>query len=201
MEQKGTKDGRYHKFLTTTPVEVPVKSEDDTTDDGTGASPEGGGLSVVASPGMRRKEAYCLLVHVNRNVESVSALDAKVPDYVWTEVIARDICVYRVGIPANAFTVELLCDMEFLLFEGPRRGPGITWENAIKYIRVLHEIRNWGSTEVTVVASQHTMRQSQIDLANTREYRRARILGRLAAVEGKARMLALENAKNPDPHG
>ena len=65
-------------------------------------------------------------------MDSVSALDAKVPVYVWTEVIARDICTYRVGVPAN--TVELLSDMEFLLFEGPWSGPGITWENAIAYI-------------------------------------------------------------------
>ena len=38
--------------------------------------------------------------------------------------------------------------------------------------------------EVTVVVAQRTMRQSQIDLANTHEYRRARVLGRLTAVEG-----------------
>ena len=52
-----------------------------------------------------------------------------------------------------------------------------------------------------MVAGQHTMRQSRINLANTREYCRARILGWLAAVEGKARMLALENAKTPTPMG
>ena len=201
MEWKGTEDARYPEFLTTTSVDVPVKSEDDTTDDGTGASPEGGGSSAAASLGLRRREAYCLLVRVTRNVDSVSVLDAKVPDYVWTEAIARDICVYRVGAPANAFTLELLCDTEFLLFKGPRSRPGITWENAIKYIWVLYEICDWGGTEVTVVAGQHTMRQSQIDLANTREYRQACILGRLAAVEGKARMLALENAKTLTPMG
>ena len=201
MERKGTEDARYPEFLTTTPVDAPVKSEDDTADDGTRASPEGGGSSAAVSPGLRRREAYCLLVRVTRNVDSVSALDAKVPDYVWTEAIARDICVYRVGAPANAFTIELLCDAEFLLFEGPRSRPGITWENAIKYIRVLHEIRDWGSREVTMVAGQHTMMQYWIDLANTREYRQARILGRLAAVEGKARTLALENAKTLTPMG
>ena len=201
MERKGTKDARYPEFLTTTPVDAPVKSEDDTADDGTRASLEGGGSSVAASLGLRRREAYCLLVRVTCNVDSVSALDAKVPNYVWTEAIAQDICVYWVGAPANTFTIELLCDTEFLLFEGPRSGPGITWENGIKYIRVLHEIHDWGGTEVTVVAGQSTMRQSRIDLANTREYRRACILGRLAAVEGKARMLALENAKTPTPHG
>ena len=201
MERKGTEDARYPEFLTTTPVDAPVKSEDDTTDDGTRASPEGGGSSTAVSPGLHWREAYCLLVQVNRNVDSVSALDAKVPDYVWTEAIARDICVYGIGAPANTFTVELLCDTEFLLFEGPQSGPGITWENAIKYIWVLHEIRDSGSMEVTVVAGQHTMRQSWIDLANTREYRWALILGRLAAIEGKARTLALENARTLTPMG
>ena len=156
---------------------------------------------MAASLGMCRREAYCLLVWVTPNVYSVSALDAKVPDYVWTEVIAQEICAYRVGTPANAFTIEPLCDMEFLLFEGPRSRPGITWENAIKYIWVLHDIRDWGGTEVTVVAGQHTMRQSRMDLANTREYCRAHILGQLAAMEGKAWTLALENAKSPTPMG
>ena len=160
MERKGTEDARYPEFLNTNPVDMPVKSEDDTADDRTGASREGGGSSTAVSPGLHWREAYCLLVRVTRNVDLVSALDAKVPDYVWTEAIARDICVYWVGAPANAFTIELLCDTEFLLFEGPRSGPGITWENTIKYIRILHEIRHWGGTEVTVVASQHTMRQS-----------------------------------------
>ena len=119
------------------PVDTPVKSEDNATDQRTGASPEGEGLSTVVSLGLHWREAYCLLVRVTRNVDSVSALDAKVPDYVWTEVIAWDICTYRVGVPANTFTVELLSDTEFLLFEGPRSGPGITWENVIAYIQIL----------------------------------------------------------------
>ena len=102
----------------------------------------------------------------------MSALDAKVPDYVWTDVIAWDICAYWVGAPAGAFTVELLSDMEFFLFQGPWSGRGMTWENTILYIQDLHGIRDWGGMEVTVVASQCSMKQSKIDLANTREYRR-----------------------------
>ena len=201
MEQKGTKDAWYPEFLTTTPVDAPVKSEEYTADDRTGASLESEGSSVAASLGLRQREAYCLLVQVTRNVDSVSALHAKVPDYVWTEVIAHDICAYWVGTPANTFTIELLCDTEFLLSEGPRSRPGITWENTIKYIWVLHDIRDWGGTEVTMVAGQRTIRQSRIDLVNTREYRQARILGWLAAVEGKAQMFALKNAKTPTPMG
>ena len=78
---------------------------------------------------------------------------------------------------------------------------GITWENVIKYIRVLHDICDWRSMEVTMVAGQRTMRQSRIDLANTREYCWARILGQLAAMEGKVQTLGLENAKTLTPMG
>ena len=53
--------------------------------------------------------------------------------------------------------------------------------------------------EVTMVASQHTMKQSKIDLANTQEYHWAHILGQLATIEGRAWMLAIENAKSLVP--
>ena len=52
-------------------------------------------------------------------------LDTKVPDYVWTEVIAQDICMFQIGAPSGTFVVELLSDTEFLLFQGPWSGPGI----------------------------------------------------------------------------
>ena len=52
---------------------------------------------------------------------------------------------------------------------------------------------------VTVVVGLHTMKQAKIDLANTREYWGAHIMGRLAAVEGRAQNLAIENAKSPAP--
>ena len=55
--------------------------------------------------------------------------------------------------------------------------------------------------EVTVVIAQHTMRQSQIDLDNTREYRWVRVLGWLAAVKGRAQTLALEGPRPVSPQG
>ena len=81
MEQKETDDARYSELLT--PTGTPVKMEDDTTK-GTRASPEGKKSPATGPQGMRWREAYCLLVWVARNMDSVSALDAKVPDYVWT---------------------------------------------------------------------------------------------------------------------
>ena len=133
MEQRETEDAWYSELLTT-PVDTPVKSEDDATNKRTGTSPDGGG---AVSPGLCWRESYCLLVQVACNVDSVSALDAKVPF--------------------------------FLLFQGPWSGPWMTWENTIPYIWILHDIHDWGSTEVTVVAGQCTMKQAKIDLANTRE--------------------------------
>ena len=52
-----------------------------------------------------------------------------------------------------------------------------------------------------MVVAQCTMRQSQIDLANTSEYRWARVLGWLATVEGRAWTLALESSRPVSPQG
>ena len=194
MEQKESDDAWYSELLT--PTKTPVKSEDDNTK-GTRASPDGERSPTTVSQRMHQREAYCLLVQVTRNVDLVSALDTKVPDYVWTQ----DICTFRIGAPSGTFVVELISDMEFLLLQGPWSGPRIAWEDTIHYIRALHDIWDWGGMEVTVVVAQHTMRQSQIDLANTREYRRARILGRLTTVEGWARTLALEGPRLVSPQG
>ena len=131
MEQKESDDAWYSELLT--PTKTPVKSEDDDTK-GTEASPDSERSPATVSQETRWREAYCLLVRVTRNMDSVSALDAKVPDYVWTEVIAQDICTFQVGAPSGTFVVELLSDMEFLLFQGPRSGPGIAWEDTIHYI-------------------------------------------------------------------
>ena len=74
--------------------DTPVKTEDDATVTKVGVSPDGEGLSTTASPGLCQRETYCLLVQVTQNVDSVLALESKVPDHVWTELIAWDICTY-----------------------------------------------------------------------------------------------------------
>ena len=199
MEQEESEDAWYSELITTAPVDMPVKSEDDAATGGTEASPDGEGLSVAMPEGLHRRELYCLLVRVAYNVDSVSALDQKVPNYVWNEVITRDICTYRVGVLAGTFNIELLSDIEFLLFPGPQSGPGMTWENTIPYIRILPDCHGWGGTEVTMVAGQRTMKQSKIDLANMRDYHQAHILGRLAGIEGRAQNLAIENTKTLVP--
>ena len=198
MEQKETDNAWYSELLT--PTGTPVKMEDDATK-GTGASPEDGKSPTTGPQGMRQREAYCLLVRVAHNMDSVSTLDARVPDYVWMETIARDICTYWIGALPNTFVVELLSDMEFLLFQGPRSGPGMAWEDTTLYIQTVHDIQDWGGTEVTMIVGQCTMKQSRIDLANTRDYRHTRILGHLTAVENRAKSLALDTPRLVSPQG
>ena len=74
-------------------------------------------------------------------------------------------------------------------------------EDTILYIRILHDIQDWGGTEVTVIAGHGPMRQSRIDLANTRDYRCARSLGCLTAVENRANSLALDTSTSVSPQG
>ena len=70
MEQEIANDAWYSKLLTT-PVDMPVKSEDDATITGTRASPDSEGLSTATSSGLCRRDAYCVLVLVAHNVDSV----------------------------------------------------------------------------------------------------------------------------------
>ena len=83
MEQEEANDAWYSELLPT-PMDTLVKSEDDATVTGTGASPNGEGLSTTAtSTGLHWRDAYCLLVRIVHNVDCMSVLDTKVPDYVW----------------------------------------------------------------------------------------------------------------------
>ena len=57
-----------------------------------------------------------------------------VPPNVQSELIAWDIFTHLLRAPANTFTIQLLSDMEFLLFKGPQSGRGISWDETIAYI-------------------------------------------------------------------
>ena len=62
MEREESEDAWYSELLTTAPVDTPVKSEDDATAQGPGASPDGEGLSAAMPRGLCWREVYCLLV-------------------------------------------------------------------------------------------------------------------------------------------
>ena len=139
MNPEETTDARSPGLLSN-PKETPVKSKDDATITGAGVSPDSEGLSTTVSLGLCQRETYCLLIWLTCNIASVSALNSMVPTHVWTELIAWDICTYQLQDPAGTFNVELLSDTEFLLFQGPQSGRGMTWENMMEYIWNLHGV-------------------------------------------------------------
>ena len=61
MEQEETTDA-WSSGLLSTPLDMPVKSEDDATITGASAFPDGEGLSITVSSGLCQRDAYCLLV-------------------------------------------------------------------------------------------------------------------------------------------
>ena len=194
MEQEETADAESSGLLST-PLDMPVKSEDDATITRAGTSPDDEGLSTTVSSGLCCRDTYCLLVWVTHNINSVSALDSKVPDHVWIELIAWDICTYWLQTPAGNFTIELLSDTEFLLFQGLQSGRGMTWENTIQYIQNFHGVMDSGGMGVTVVSGQHTMKQSKIDIAIMQKYCQVCTLEQMATAKGRLQALAIDKNK------
>ena len=197
MEQEPTDDARAAELLST-PTR-PVKSEEEGGSSLESPTPtKSSGCKVQ---GLSSRETYCLLVWVTHNVETVSALNAAVSTHLWNELIARDICTYWTDHQPSTFAVELLSDMEFLLFKGPWSGWGMTWEDTITYIRHLHGVFSWEGTEVNLVSGSCTMKQAKIDLANTRDYRQAQFLATIANgnAEGHLKAMASDKSVSPSP--
>ena len=127
------------------------------------------------------------------------ALDSKVPDQIWMELIAWDICTYRLQTPAGTFTIELLSDTEFLLFQCPQSGRGMTWKNTIQDIQNLHGVTDCGGTRVTIVSGQRIMKQSKIDPANMQKYHLTHTLEWTATTKGILWAVAIDKNKPPVP--
>ena len=69
-----------------------------------------------------RWESCCLYVRVLRDSDVVLEQDRKVPDYCWNAGICKDICKARTRVLPGTFSVDLLSDMEFLVYKLPKMG-------------------------------------------------------------------------------
>ena len=91
--------------------------------------------SVVIPEGIRRRESYCLFIRVQKDVDGVSKREQRIDPEAWNETICRNICENRLNAPEGTFNVQLLSETEFLLYEGKKDGPGMTWDNTRVYIQ------------------------------------------------------------------
>ena len=70
----------------------------------------------------RRWESYCLYVRVLRDSDVILEQDRKVPEYCWNAGISKDICEAWTRVLLGTFSVDLLSDMEFLVYKLPKTG-------------------------------------------------------------------------------
>ena len=130
--------------------------------------------SAVVPEGIRWRESYCLFIRVQKDVEGVSKREQRIDPEAWNETICRNICENRLDAPEGTFTMQLLSDTEFLLYEGKKDGPGMTWDNTCVYIQRLQGMFPWCGVRAFLVAGQQTMKHSRIDVADSYWFRRER---------------------------
>ena len=69
-----------------------------------------------------RRESYCLYIRVLSDSDAILEQDRKVPEYCWNAGISKDICEARTGVVPGMFSIDLLSDMEFLVYRLPKTG-------------------------------------------------------------------------------
>ena len=130
--------------------------------------------SAVVPEGIRRRESYCLFVRVQKDGDAIPKRDQRIDPEAWNETICQNICEDRLNAPPGVFNVQLLSETEFLLYEGKKEGPGMTWDRTVEYIRRLQGMFPWCGVRAFLVAGQRTLKRSRIDVADSYWYRRER---------------------------
>ena len=83
----------------------------------------GGPVGSPTSPGENpRQESCCLYIRVLRDSDVVLEQNRKVPDYCWNASICKAICEAQSRVLPGTFSVDLLSDMEFLVYKLPKKG-------------------------------------------------------------------------------
>ena len=99
--------------------------------------------------------------------------------------------------------MQLLSETEFLLYEGKRDGPGMTWDNARGYIQRLQGMFPWCGVRAFLVAGQRTLKRARIDVADSFWFRHERnqektALDKFRKQNRKKGMSRMDNIQ-PDP--
>ena len=131
-------------------------------------SPTGSSLTL---DGFRKRESYCLFVRVLKDSTELLEQDCMILDHSWNAGICKDICEAKAEVTSGSFSVNLLSNMEFLLYKLPKTGKGMTYEEARLYIDFIDGAYLRGSTPAIIYVAQHTHPQSRRDKVKTRDFR------------------------------
>ena len=130
--------------------------------------------SAIIPEGIHRRESYCLFVRVQKEGDAIPKRDQQIDPLAWNELICQNICENRLGAEPDTLSVQLLSDTEFLLYEGKKDGPGMTWDRTVVYIQRLQGMFPWCGVPAFLVAGQRTLKRSRIDVTDSFWYRRKR---------------------------
>ena len=133
----------------------------------------GGPVGSPTSPGENpRRESCCLYIRVLRDSNVVLEQDCKMPDYCWNAGICKDICEAQTRVLLGTFSVDLLSDMEFLLYKLPKTGSGMSEMESALFADLIMGSYLWAGVPADVFVTLRTIQQVRRDKAKMREYRR-----------------------------
>ena len=104
-----------------------------------------------------RRESYCLYVRVPRDSDAILEQDRKVPEYCWNAGISKDICEARTGVVPGTFSVDLLSDMEFLVYRLPKTGHGMSDHESARHADLIAGSYLWASSPADVFVTWQIM--------------------------------------------
>ena len=142
-----------------------------------------------------------------RDYDVVLEQDHKVPDYCWNTGICKDICEAQTRVLLGTFSVDLLSDMEFLVYKLPKMGRGMSETESALFTDLIMGSYLWAGVPADVFVTPQTTQQARRDKAKMHEYCRRITVERLAAAQAWLRDLNLtahkqkELRENPVGHG
>ena len=102
-----------------------------------------------------------------RDSDAILEQDQRVHEHCWN----ASICEAQTGVLPGTFSIDLLSDMEFLVYKLPKTGRGMTRDEATLFIDLIRGGYFWASILAKVFATSRTMPQARRDKIKTHDYR------------------------------
>ena len=145
-----------------------------------------------------RQESYCLYVRVLRDSDAILEQDRKVPEYFWNAGISKDICKAQTGVVPGTFSVDLLSDMEFLVYKLPKTGRGMSYHESVRHADLIAGSYLWAGSPADVFVTQQTTQLVRRDKTKAREYHQRITIERLAVAQARLQDLDLMAQKRKE---
>ena len=108
-----------------------------------------------------------MYIRVLRDSDVVLEQDHKVPDYCWNTGICKDICEAWTRVLPGTFSVDLLSDMEFLVYKLPKTGRGMFEVESMLFVDFIGGSYLLACVPADVFITTRTIQQARRDKAKT----------------------------------